>query len=72
MLAPRRCRAAAGPCHAEVEDITKEAALERIMGRQRLKRRQEPAEIAEAVSELVSDRAVSVTGAFLEAAGGFE
>jgi NAD(P)-dependent dehydrogenase (short-subunit alcohol dehydrogenase family) len=58
--------------HAEVEGITRELAFERIMGRQRLKRHQEPEEIAEAVAYLVSDAARSVTGAFLEVAGGFE
>jgi NAD(P)-dependent dehydrogenase (short-subunit alcohol dehydrogenase family) len=58
--------------HAQAEGITQEAALERIMGRQRIKRHQDPSEIAEAVAYLVSAAAVSVTGVFLEVAGGFE
>lgn len=58
--------------HAQEEGITREQALERIMGRTRLKRFIDPTEIAAAVSYLAGDDGIGVTGAFLDVTGGFE
>jgi NAD(P)-dependent dehydrogenase (short-subunit alcohol dehydrogenase family) len=58
--------------HAENEGITREEALDRIMSRTRLKRFINPGEVAAAVSYLVSDDAIGITGIFLDVSGGFE
>jgi NAD(P)-dependent dehydrogenase (short-subunit alcohol dehydrogenase family) len=58
--------------HAQEEGITREQALERIMGRTRLKRFIDPSEIAGAVAYLAGDDGVGITGVFLDVSGGFE
>jgi NAD(P)-dependent dehydrogenase (short-subunit alcohol dehydrogenase family) len=56
--------------HAEHEGVPVEQVLGRFMAMQPLQRLVEPSEIAGAVSYLLSDDAVSVTGAFLDVSGG--
>jgi NAD(P)-dependent dehydrogenase (short-subunit alcohol dehydrogenase family) len=56
--------------HAEHEGVPVDHVLDRFMGMQPLRRLVEPAEIAGAVSYLVSDDAVGVTGLFLDVSGG--